>query len=107
MQNKYKCRGIMKWAPFAALTGFGALVEKELQERHKISKPVLSTDQMEEINNSLIHIKNTNCEFLLKYYSEGIVKTIPTKMIKIENDILYIKGNYKVNLYDIINIVVI
>lgn len=107
MQNKYKCRGMIKWAPFAALTGFESHVEEKLRERHTIEKPILSDDQIIEINNNLLIIKEKKAKFVITFYEDRIKKIISSECVAMYEDRLKIKGDILIKFCDIIEIHII
>ena len=76
-------RGMMKWNAFNALLAHGTNVQKMMVERTKIPKPILSYDQLEELNEiiTLAILDNRNIEvnfyhngYVLSY--EGIIKKV-------------------------------
>lgn len=87
-------RGIIKWLPFDALTGYKVAIYKLKQKRNKINKPILSLDQLETLNNKLeeaLQKNKTATIYFYKndliYYVVGTIKKIDYlfKKIKIEN----------------------
>ena len=87
-------RGIIKWLPFDALTGYKNAILKLKERREKISEPVLSPDQIEVLNNTLnsalTNKKNVTVYYFKKgliYYLVGQIKKVdyPYKRIKIDD----------------------
>ncbi len=67
-------RGMKKWMPFNALEHFDDYISSEIMYKEKINKPILSEEQINEINNSLIEYNHD--EVIITYYKQGeILKT--------------------------------
>ncbi len=67
-------RGMKKWNPFFALDNMNATYRKAIKNKQKISKPLLSDEQISEINYQL-----NNCENTFKtitYYQDGFIETV-------------------------------
>lgn len=76
MNNTYVDRGIIKWAPFDGLAGFNNLY-KELKYRlNKTEKPILSEDQLYEMDINLKKALNEKCSIYLSYFQGGYIKQI-------------------------------
>ena len=64
-------RNEVKWNPFNSLIN-GTKIIKELNNEHqKISKPILSEDQLNEISQKLIEALTTKSLINIKYYENG------------------------------------
>ena len=86
--SNYKDRGLMKWAPFDALTGIDNLLNEIRYNKNKINKPSLSNDKIELINRAIIDSIEYNYEVVINFFSDGYIKeTFGTikKVDKIEN----------------------
>lgn len=96
-------RGMKKYEPFDALEGFNEMIMEAMKESTYIEKPLLSEEQIEEINYKLT---SYNRDFVkVKYYSlgeikevEGIINSIDylNKKLKIKNTTIFLT-----NLLDI------
>lgn len=64
-------RGIIKWLPFDALTGYKSAIYKLKERRNKINKPQLSYDQIEDLNRKLNDIVETKKEVTMYYFLNG------------------------------------
>ncbi len=64
-------RGIIKWLPFDALTGYKNAIYKLKEKRNKVDKKELSEDQIEELNRKLEEILNNKKEVTMYYYFKG------------------------------------
>ncbi|MCQ2776360.1 MAG: YolD-like family protein [Bacilli bacterium] len=75
-------RGMKKWAPYKALTEqYDAL--EELHKKEEIcEKPVLSSDEEEEINDFLVNYAGQTATF--QYYRKQRVNELTSKIIKID-----------------------
>lgn len=80
----YKDRGIIKWLPFDALTGFRTSINNLIKERNKVEKPVLLDDQIEILNIKLKEALKCNQEISLIYYEDGYFKEVSGKVTKID-----------------------
>ena len=49
-------RGMVKWAPFAAVAPGSVMVNEVLAKKNKVKMPILSEDQIEDINNKITQI---------------------------------------------------
>ena len=63
-------RGMKKWLPFKSLDGQDEVIENMYRERNKVEKPVLSSDEEEEINECLVSLKKGD-RVNLSYYEDG------------------------------------
>ena len=66
-----KDRGMMKWNAFNALLAHGSSVKKMMLERTRIEKPVLSSDQKEDLNLKLQVAIEDNRELEVAFYDKG------------------------------------
>ena len=79
-------RGMKKWAPFSSLIEQATCLEEMKYQRNKVSKPVLTEDQMEKINYVLQSYQKGQI-VKLKFYHDGYLYVINTtiKRIDLEN----------------------
>lgn len=77
-------RGIIKWLPFDALTGFKEAIKELKEKRNKINQPVLSTDQLETLDQNLKKAYYENSDITLYYYERGNIYYLTGKIIKID-----------------------
>lgn len=96
-------RGMKKYEPFDALEGFNDMILEVMKESTYVEKPLLSEEQIEEINCKLTSYNRDNVK--VKYYSlgeikevEGIINSIDylNKKLKIKNTTIFLT-----NLLDI------
>lgn len=73
---------MVKWAPFVSLKEQTIYLNKLKQERLKVSRPLLSEDEITQINQVLT---DYNGEVLLiTYYDKGLIKDVKTTISKID-----------------------
>lgn len=99
-------RGIIKWQPFNSLMSSNQVLNSISQEKLKIKKPVLSEEQLENIQNSLLEAYNNGFETLLTYYKSGnilnelaIIKVLDLNLKRIileNNKIIYFNQIIKI-----------
>ena len=46
-------RGMIKWAPFSAVAPGNYMVNEVLNKKNKVKMPILSEDQINDINNKI------------------------------------------------------
>ncbi|MBE5101778.1 MULTISPECIES: YolD-like family protein [Priestia] len=67
MQN----RGMKKWRPFATMPEQYIGLKEMINKQSEVAQPVLTEDQMEQINFILIEALHTNKQVYLTYYKRG------------------------------------
>lgn len=93
-----------KWAPFNSIMDGKIIVNQIIKENNKISKPVLSDDQLNTLNNNIIESYNNKSLININYYSNGNIFNIKViiNFIDINNKYLIIKTK-KIYFSQIIN----
>jgi hypothetical protein len=83
-------RGMIKWAPFSAVTPGNSMVNDVLAKKNKVEMPILSDDQINEINNKITTAFRNKDVIKVKYYKagkfyekQGIITEIDTNNAKI------------------------
>lgn len=66
-------RGMIKWQPFKSLTGQYELLDERRREKNETEKPVLSSDQMEEINSVLTTLEKDQAVDVT-YFENGEIR---------------------------------
>jgi len=84
MHNSYVDRGIIKWAPFDALVGYNQMIRELKLSLGKKDIPLLSDDQLEELNRNLHIAYNNQLEISIHYYQLGYIKETYGKIKKID-----------------------
>ncbi len=92
MNNTYQDRGIIKWAPFDGLAGFNDLYRELKYRLGKKGKPILSEDQLYEMDINLQKAFHEKLHIYLFYFQDGYTKQTYGKITKIDpiNKIIYI-----------------
>lgn len=90
-EGKLRDRGMVKWEPFRSITEQWTGLHNVMEDLNKIEKPVLSDDQLEEINQVLAEALQNKKEVYLTYYKNGqcITETCKIHMINLHNKNLY------------------
>ena len=93
-----------KWAPFNSIMDGKIIINQILKENNKISKPILSDDQLNTLNNNIIESYNNKSLININYYSNGNIFNIKgiINFININNKYLIIKTK-KIYFSQIIN----
>ena len=69
--SNYKDRGLIKWAPFDALTGHSSMLEDMIYNLSKKEKNTLSDDEYQEINNNILEAYEKHKTIYIDYFEEG------------------------------------
>ncbi len=100
-----KDRGMMKWNAFNALLAHGSSVKKMMIERTRIEKPILSSDQIEDINLKLQVAIEDNRELEVAFYDKGYVLLAEGKIMRIDvNNKLLVLPDIQIRFDNIIQI---
>jgi len=67
MQN----RGMKKWRPFASMPEQYIGLQEVINKQLEVPQPLLTEEQMEQINFTLIEALHTNKQVYLTYYKNG------------------------------------
>ena len=99
-------RGIIKWQPFESLTSNKAVIKSLLLEKSKISKPILSEEEIADIENKIIEAYYCKVNISIFFYNDGFIKNIKSKIIKIDQvyKMIYLTNNLKLFFNQIIAI---
>ncbi|MGI8363155.1 YolD-like family protein [Bacillus cereus] len=71
--NMPKGRGMVKWAPFAALTPQFDGIRELIKDQHKVTRPILTTEEKERIENMLVCSLSSEEEIMITYYEDGYI----------------------------------
>jgi len=69
--GKYKDRGMVKWRAFASIPEQYIGLAKVWEDKLKVEQPILSEDQVEQINQTLSEAIHNQKEVYLTYYKQG------------------------------------
>lgn len=77
-------RGMKKWAPYKSLPEQEKYLRKLKEDQEKVSRPVMSSDEAEEINEILVNYSGE--EILITYWRNEKINTISSIFKKIDVD---------------------
>ena len=102
----YKDRGIIKWAPFDALVGFGKMLDELKYNREKRDQPILSEDQKAIMYQNIIYALQFKEEVTIIYYVDGYFKEVFGKIKKVDeiNKNLVLDTKMKISINTIIDL---
>ena len=75
-------RGMKKWAPYKSLPEQEKYLRKLKEDQEKVSRPVMSSDEAEEINEILVNYAGE--EILITYWRNEKINTISSILVKID-----------------------
>ncbi|MGE1198257.1 YolD-like family protein [Priestia megaterium] len=64
-------RGMKKWRPFASMPEQYIGLQEVINKQLEVPKPLLTEEQMDQINFILIEVLHTNKQVYLTYYKKG------------------------------------
>lgn len=104
-------RGMVKWAPFATLPEQFETIQNYIIDQNKINRPILSDDQLNDLNIHLHQSLHDNRPVQLEYYQEGWLKSLSLTIKHIDMINMYLTGvtyndgeDIKVSLLDVTKI---
>lgn len=97
---------MVKWQPFASLPEHANYIRKVIYEMNKIERPVLSEDQLNELNEKLYRYSQTKEPVSMTYYHDGYIYEVEGVIVKIEllTKMIIIENNSKRDKFSIENI---
>ncbi|MDG0825413.1 YolD-like family protein [Staphylococcus equorum] len=100
---------MVKWAPFATIPEQHERLNQFKQDQNKIEKPILSDDQLNELNDTLIFKMFHEPNIEVSYFEDGYIRIIEGYIHKVDthHQILHLyegTGLNKINLKDIVEI---
>lgn len=98
-------RGMKKWAPFKSLNEQDNYLKKLHKKNQKISRPIISSDEAEIINNILT--KYQGQELTIYYWREEKVNTVVAIISKIDpiNKKIVLANRKTILMHEIINLI--
>ncbi|WP_210126474.1 MULTISPECIES: YolD-like family protein [unclassified Staphylococcus] len=102
-------RGMVKWQPFKTMPEQYERLEQYVEDQNKIDKPLLSDDQLYELNETLMFKMLNDPEVIISYYESGYIKKIEGYIRKVDDyeQMLYLyegNGLSRISLKDIVEI---
>ncbi|WJD25335.1 YolD-like family protein [Staphylococcus aureus] len=107
-------RGMIKWAPFATLPEQFETIQQYIIDQNKITRPVLSDDQLAEQNIRLHEALQYAQPVEVKFYNNGFVDSVRLTIYRIDAINYEIDGyvynqqqRQKISIFDILDIVLL
>jgi len=108
--NMPKGRGMVKWSPFSAMPEQFAGIREIIKEKNKVTRPILTDDEKELVENMLLCSLLSEEEILITYYEDGyllssymtVVDIDPSNSAVICTDAFYNK--IKLQFFNIIDV---
>ncbi|HGO2433317.1 TPA: YolD-like family protein [Staphylococcus aureus] len=107
-------RGMIKWAPFASLPEQFETIQQYIIDQNKITRPVLSDDQLAELNIRLHEALQYAQPVEVKFYNNGFVDSVRLTIYRIDAINYEIDGyvynqqqRQKISIFDILDIVLL
>ena len=69
-------RGMKKWRPFASMPEQYIGLQEVINKQLEVAQPLLTEEQMEQINFTLIEALYTNKQVYLTYYKKGFIQFV-------------------------------
>ncbi|HDJ4207818.1 TPA: YolD-like family protein [Staphylococcus aureus] len=107
-------RGMIKWGPFATLPEQFETIQQYIIDQNKITRPVLSDDQLAELNIRLHEALQYAQPVEVKFYNNGFVDSVRLTIYRIDAINYEIDGyvynqqqRQKISIFDILDIVLL
>ncbi len=102
-----KQRKMVKWQPFASLPEQANYINQLVYDMNKIDRPILSEDQLDELNEKLFRYFENKEMVALEYYHDGYIYLVEGIIIKIEplKQLIIVENNGKREKFSIASIV--
>ncbi|HBP3096290.1 TPA: YolD-like family protein [Staphylococcus aureus] len=107
-------RGMIKWAPFATLPEQFETIQQYIIDQNKITRPVLSDDQLAELNIRLHEALQYAQPVEVKFYNNGFVDSVRLTIYRIDAINYEIDGyvynqqqRQKISIFNILDIVLL
>lgn len=107
-------RGMIKWAPFATLPEQFETIQQYIIDQNKITRPVLSDDQLAELKIRLHEALQYAQPVEVKFYNNGFVDSVRLTIYRIDAINYEIDGyvynqqqRQKISIFDILDIVLL
>ncbi|MBM9447071.1 MULTISPECIES: YolD-like family protein [Staphylococcus] len=102
-------RGMVKWQPFKTMPEQYERLEQYILDQNKIERPILSEDQLNELNDTLVYKMFHDPSIIVSYYKNGYIENVKGIIHKVGDleECLYIHVEdelSKISLMDIVDI---
>ena len=81
-------RGMIKWMPFNSVINSKILINSIEKEKSKIPKPILSEEQIIQIENNILESMINKVPLIFTIYQAGFIKQIKAIVVNIEFSVL-------------------
>ncbi|MGZ1721103.1 YolD-like family protein [Staphylococcus argenteus] len=105
-------RGMIKWASFATLPEQFETIQRYIIDQNKITRPILSNDQLAELNIRLHEALQYAQPVEIKFYNNGFIDSLRLIIYRIDAINYEIEGHIyksqqrqKLSVFDILDIV--
>ena len=78
-------RGMIKWQPFDSVVSSKSVVKSLIKEKSKIEKPILSEEEMMEIEEKIIEAYYLQENVTVQIFKDGFLTTLTGKIKKIDH----------------------
>jgi len=78
-------RGIVKWQAFKTMPEQYEQLEQYIQDQDKIDKPILSDDQLNELNETLVYKMFHNPDITVSYFEGGYIQKKSGQIHKVDS----------------------
>ena len=97
-------RGMKKWAPYKSLPEQEKYLKKLKEGQEKVERPVMSSDEMEEINEILVNYAGE--EVLISYWRNEKINSVSTtiKKIDVNNKKIVLPDRKTINFHELIKL---
>lgn len=79
-----KGRGMVKWTPFSALTPQFDGIREMIKEQNKVTRPILTIEEKERIENLLLCSLVSEEEIMITYYEDGYLLSSYMNVVDID-----------------------
>lgn len=86
MPRSYVDRGLIKWSAFDALVGYHSMLEEMRYRLGKKTRPILSDDDYDELNQKLMTALQEGKEMEIRYYHDGYIRFTFGTIRKVDYD---------------------
>lgn len=107
--HEYVDRGIMKWQPFDALSGFTEMIKEMINLKNKQMKPILFEDKLQELNETMALAINQNSSARFTYFEDGYLYYQIGNIVKVDLILqtILLKPKMLIPIADVIEIEII
>ena len=92
-------RGMIKWQPFESVVSSKMIVNSILTEKNKVRKPILSIDQLDNLNNLIVENYYSKNKISIKYFKNNHINEITGIITHINQNNKIITINHELNLH--------